>query len=65
MARFRQGHQEAHLVLGALYAQAGMLTDSAAELRKVPPGDPSYNKAQTLLYSLSSANPSDASHQSR
>jgi anti-sigma factor RsiW len=52
MADFRRGHEEAHLVLGALYAQAGMLTESADELRKVPPGDSSYYTAQTLLKSL-------------
>jgi hypothetical protein len=61
---FRQGHHEAHLVLGVLYAQAGMLTESADELRKVPPGDPAYNTARTLLTSLSSTtNPTDAPHQ--
>ncbi|MBV8803898.1 MAG: hypothetical protein JO042_02600 [Sinobacteraceae bacterium] len=57
---FRQGHHEAHLVLGALYAQAGMLTESADELRKVPPGDPGYNAARTLLAGLESTKPSDA-----
>jgi anti-sigma factor RsiW len=57
VAHFRQGHQEAHLVLGALYAQAGMLTESADELSKVPPGDSSYNTARRLLASLSSDAP--------
>ena len=52
LAHFRHGHEEAHLVLGALYAQAGMLTESANELRKVPPGDSSYGTARTLLGSL-------------
>ena len=65
IAHFRRGHEEAHLVLGALYAQAGMLTDSADELRKVPPGDSSYYTAQTLLKSLSSTNPGDAPRVSR
>jgi predicted anti-sigma-YlaC factor YlaD len=54
LAQFRHGHEEAHLVLGALYAQAGMLTDSAAELRKVLPGDSSYGTAEKLLESLPS-----------
>jgi anti-sigma factor RsiW len=65
MEHFRRGHEEAHLVLGALYAQAGMLTESADELRKVPPGDSSYYTAQTLLKSLSSANPGNTPRQSR
>jgi hypothetical protein len=57
MARFRQSHQDAHLVLGTLYAQAGMLTDSADELKKIPPGDSAYNTARTLLQNLPSTNP--------
>jgi hypothetical protein len=65
MAHFRRGHEEAHLVLGALYAQAGMLTESADELGKVPPGDSSYDTAQTLLKSLSSTNPDETPRQSR
>jgi hypothetical protein len=64
LAQFRQGHEEAHLVLGALYAQAGMLTESADELRKVPPGDSSYGTARTLLESLPSTSPDDTRHQS-
>jgi hypothetical protein len=64
MAHFRRGHEEAHLVLGALYAQAGMLSESADELRKVPPGDSSYVTAQTLLKTLSSTNPGDAPRRS-
>jgi hypothetical protein len=60
LAQFRRGHEEAHLVLGALYAQAGMLTESADELRKVPPGDSSYSTACTLLESLPSTSPDDA-----
>jgi hypothetical protein len=63
LARFRQGHEEAHLVLGALYAQAGMLTASADELRQVPPGDSSYGTARTLLESLPSTGPDDTRHQ--
>jgi hypothetical protein len=62
LAQFRQGHEEAHLVLGALYAQAGMLTESADELRKVPPGDSSYSTARTLLESLPPTSPDDTRH---
>ncbi len=54
IAQFRQEHEDAHVVLGALYAQAGMLTASADELRKVPSGDSSYGIAQALLASLPS-----------
>jgi hypothetical protein len=65
LAQFRKGHEEAHLVLGALYAQAGMLTESADELRKIPPGDSSYGTARTLLKSLPSTSPDDTRQQSR
>jgi len=58
MARFRKDHQDSHLVLGALYAQAGMLSESEAELKQVRPGDPSYKTARALLESLSSTGPS-------
>ena len=54
IAHFQQSHEEAHLVLGILYAQAGMLTAGVDELKKVPPGDLSYNTARTLLRSLPS-----------
>ena len=60
MARFRKDHQDSHLVLGALYAQAGMLTESEAELKKVAPGDPSYKTARALLESLASGSPAEA-----
>jgi hypothetical protein len=55
MARFRKDHQDSHLVMGALYAQAGMLSESEDELKRVPPGDSTYKTARTLLDSLSSA----------
>jgi hypothetical protein len=61
LARFRKGHEDAHLVLGALYAQAGLLTESAEELKKVAPGDSSYSTARTLLESLPSTGPDDTS----
>lgn len=65
MERFKQGHQDAHLVLGALYAQAGMLTESAEELKKVPPGDSSYNMARAMLKALPAANPPAAPQQAQ
>ena len=58
MARFRKDHQDSHLILGALYAQAGMLSESEDELKKVPPSDSSYKTARTLLENLSSTGPS-------
>lgn len=65
IVHFKQAHQEAHLALGALYAQAGMLTESANELRKVQPGDPLYNTARTMLKSLPSESLSVAPQQSQ
>lgn len=57
MEHFRQEHQDAHLTIGAAYAQAGMLAESAEELKKIPPSDPSYNMAQAMLKSLPPAEP--------
>jgi len=54
MAHFQRGHKDAHLVLGVVYAQAGMLTEGTNELNKVAAGDPSYNDAHRLLQSLPS-----------
>jgi hypothetical protein len=54
IAHFQRGHRDAHLVLGVLYAQAGMLTEGASELRQVPTGDSSYDIARRLVESLSS-----------
>jgi hypothetical protein len=53
IAHFQRGHRDAHLVLGVLYAQAGMVTEGASELRQVPPGDSSYDIARRLVESLS------------
>jgi hypothetical protein len=61
LAHFQREHEDAYLVLGALYAQAGMLTDSADELRRVPPGDSSYGTARALLESLPSTSPDNTS----
>jgi hypothetical protein len=54
IAHFQRSHRDAHLVLGVLYAQAGMVTVGASELRQVPPGDSSYDIARRLVESLSS-----------
>jgi len=54
IAHFQRGHRDAHLVLGVLYAQAGMVTEGASELRQVSPGDSSYDIARRLVESLSS-----------
>ena len=61
LAQFQREHHDAHLVLGALYAQAGMLTESADELRKVPSGDSSYGTARALLESLPSTSADNTS----
>jgi hypothetical protein len=61
MEHFQRGHRDAHLVLGVLYAQAGMLTEGANELRKVLPDDSSYDVARRLLPSVSSER-QDAGH---
>jgi hypothetical protein len=65
MTRFQRGHREAHLVLGVLYAQAGMVTEGANELREIPQGDSSYDLARRLLGSLSSGSPKSAATASR
>lgn len=65
MERFKQGHQDAHLILGALYAQAGMLNESAEELKKVPPSDPSYNMARAMLKTLPAASQPAVAQQSQ
>jgi hypothetical protein len=57
LERFRQGHADAHLVLGILYAQAGVLTDAEQELAKVSSEDPRHDTAQTLLGSIRHARP--------
>jgi hypothetical protein len=52
LERFRQGHAHAHLVLGILYAQAGVLTEAETELAQVSNDDPRYATALTLLKSI-------------
>ena len=57
IGQFRHRHETSHLVIGVLYAQAGMLTAGAGELRKVAPGDPSYGTAKSLLDELPAEGP--------
>jgi hypothetical protein len=57
ITRFRKQHEDAHFVLGAMYAQAGMLSESADELKQVAPGDASYALARKMLESLPAAKP--------
>jgi hypothetical protein len=47
--RFRLAHPESHLVLGILYAQAGVLEESERELAAIPQGNPDYDLGQRLL----------------
>lgn len=61
IAHFQRAHRDAHLVLGVLYAQAGMVTEGASELRQVAPGDSSYDIARRLVESLSSGSGMTAS----
>ena len=50
--QFRKAHPEVHLVLGILYAQAGLFEDAEGELRRIRQGGPDYELAQQLLRSL-------------
>jgi len=50
--QFRKAHPEVHLVLGIVYAQAGLFEDAEGELRRIPQGGPEYELAQQLLRSL-------------
>jgi predicted anti-sigma-YlaC factor YlaD len=49
LEQFRRSHPNAHLVLGILYARAGMLTPARLELQRITPPDPDYATAQHLL----------------
>jgi hypothetical protein len=50
--RFQAANAGDHLVLGILYAQAGVLQTAASELKQVSPSDPNHNLAQRLLTSV-------------
>jgi hypothetical protein len=49
--RFRQAHPDAHLVLGILYARAGILETGQQELSQVPKTSNDYELARQLLRS--------------
>jgi len=52
LERFKAAHPDAHLVLGILYAQAGMLDEGERELTLVGASDPNYGLADRLLNSI-------------
>lgn len=49
---FQKAHPEAHLALGIMYAQAGLLEQGEHELTNIPESDPDYKLAQNLLNSV-------------
>ena len=49
IAHFQEANPESHLVLGILYAQAGLLEPGEHELEQLPKNDPKYGLAQKLL----------------
>jgi|SRR5579884_2655397 len=55
LEQFHQAHPEAHLVLGILYAESGVLERAEEELRQVPSADSSYQNAQDFLASIREA----------
>jgi hypothetical protein len=52
LEQFRKAHPEAHLLLGILNAEAGLLETSQNELSQVPESSRDYQLAQQLLRSL-------------
>jgi hypothetical protein len=52
LEQFRQTHPEAHLVLGILSAQAGLVKSGEQELAQVPGNSRDYDLAQALLRSV-------------
>jgi hypothetical protein len=52
LEQFRKAHPDAHLVLGILGAQAGLIEMSRQELTQVPEGSRDYELAQQLLRSV-------------
>lgn len=54
---FRKAHPEAHVVLGILAAEAGLLEMSENELKQVTNGSRDYELAQRLLQSLGEPGP--------
>ena len=52
LQRLQREHPDAHLVLGILDMEAGLVDAAAQELRQVPSNDPSFNVAQRSLARL-------------
>jgi hypothetical protein len=52
LEQFRQAHPDSHLILGILYAQAGVLKTGERELAQVPANSRDFDLAQHLLHSL-------------
>jgi hypothetical protein len=52
LEQFQKAHPDAHLVLGILNAQAGVLEASQRELSQIPEGSRDYQFAQQLLRSI-------------
>ena len=50
--RFKRTYPRAHLLLGILYAHAGVLKDAEDELKQVPQDSGLYERAQALLVNL-------------
>jgi putative zinc finger protein len=52
LSQFQAAHPEAHLALGILYAEAGLLKQGEHELEQLPKSDPNYDLAQKLSKSI-------------
>jgi len=52
LEQFRQAHPDAHLVLGILYTEGGLLKDGERELVGIPANNRDFELAQQLLRSI-------------
>jgi anti-sigma factor RsiW len=52
LERVERSHASFHLILGILYADAGLLDEAERQLRSVPDGSPDSSVARSLLRSL-------------
>jgi hypothetical protein len=52
IAHFQEANPEAHIALGIMYVQAGLLEPGEHELEQLPKTDPNYGLAQNLLKSI-------------
>jgi hypothetical protein len=53
--RARQGHGDSHLLMGVLYADAGLLADAEREIEQLAQANPRSEVAQRLLRGIKSA----------